>query len=87
MSETNGAATRNRVGRRIPNLNGNSSESDGGESSQQGSRQQFRAAFRLRLDSKTQRWFIGIGVAVILFAGAGWAVMANSRRVSTQLPH
>ncbi len=81
MSESNGTATRNRVSEVFPTSNGSAQERgerNGHASGRQRAGHEVRTTLSLGLGSRVRRIAMGVAAAVVLIAGVGFAVMANS---------
>lgn len=81
MSESNGTATRNRISRVLPTSNGSAQvrgERIGHASGHPHVKHEGRTVLPLRLGSRVGRVAMGVAAAVVLIAGVGFAVMANS---------
>ena len=81
MSESNGTATRNRVSEVFPKSNGSAperGERNGHASGRQRAGHEGRTTLSLGLGSRVRRIAMGVAAAVVLIAGVGFAVIANS---------
>ena len=85
MSESNGAATRDRISKVFPNSNGialERREQNGNASGRQSLQHDGRRDLSLGLGSTVMRVAMGVVSVVVLIAGIAFAVMANSETVS-----
>ncbi len=81
MSESNGTATRDRISRVFPISNGSGlerSKLNGNASGHKRAEHEGRTALSLGLGSRVGRVSMGVATAVVLIAGVGFAVIANS---------